>query len=157
MPFRSLHAVTALLRDVDIGRDGRANPCLGNVRRHRAFSFHFCHGVRACPGVDMSARSENRSLPIQAATTLRAVPAYFDTPLSSVAALPQLPLPFSPHSWLQSTNPLTLPWLVYTSFNPSCRFPLRPSLPLLPRALILHPCLPFTPPFLTSFSFPFLP
>jgi len=27
-----------------------------------------------------------------------------------------------PYSWLPSTNPVTLPWLLYTSFNPSCRY-----------------------------------
>ena len=32
------------------------------------------------------------------------------------------PLPSHLHSWLPSTNPLTLPGLPYTSFNPSCRF-----------------------------------
>ena len=29
----------------------------------------------------------------------------FDTPLSSIATLPQSPLPSRPHSWLTSTNP----------------------------------------------------
>jgi len=43
----------------------------------------------------------------------------------------QSPLPSRPHSWLPSTNPVTFPWLPYTSFNPSCRFSLLPLFPPL--------------------------
>ena len=67
----------------------------------------------------------------------------FDTPLSSTAAVPQSLLPSHPHSWLPSTNPLTV--APYTSFNPSCRFHFPPSLSPLPLALTLH-LLPFLPP-----------
>ena len=52
---------------------------------------------------------------------LRAVSAFPHTPLFSTAALPRSPLPSRLHSWLPFTNPVTLPWLPYTSFNPSCR------------------------------------
>ena len=53
---------------------------------------------------------------------------------------------------------LTLPWLPYTYFNPSCCFPLPPSLPC-PLNLTLQPFLPFpsSPLPLPFSSFPFLP
>jgi len=62
----------------------------------------------------------------------------FDTPLSSIATLPQSPLPSRPHSWLTSTNPLyftlaTLHFLFSPLFLSPFFFPLRrfssPSLP----------------------------
>ena len=37
----------------------------------------------------------------------------FDIPITSAATLPQSLLPSRPHSWLPSTNLLTLPWLSY--------------------------------------------
>ena len=79
----------------------------------------------------------------------------FDSLLSSTTAVPQSPLPSRPYSWLPSTNPLTLPWLLYTSFNPSCHFPLSPSLHLLPFAFppFLHPSLSFLPPSFLVFPF----
>jgi len=74
----------------------------------------------------------------------------FDIPLSSVATLPQSLLPSRPHSWLPSTNLLTLPWLSYTfspppSFSPppfsllTARTFLPPLSPLLLYMPIIYP------------------
>ena len=52
----------------------------------------------------------------QVAPALCAVPAWFWYTAFLTAAFPQSPLPSRPHSRLPSTNPLTLPWLSYTSF-----------------------------------------
>jgi len=54
--------------------------------------------------------------------------------------LAQSPFPSRPHSWHWLQTVITLPWLPYTSFNPSCRFLLPPSLhPFLPCLVALLP------------------